>query len=109
MKRGGEDSTLFKRLLRRFPRIVASFVFPDGERDQAYSRDIRSNGRNVIPAAKGIRIERGFGRPNGAGELTGLAAIIRDVTKRFEEMRALKQKLVETTKPRGRGVRSTIS
>jgi hypothetical protein len=59
MKRGGEDSTLFKRLLRRFPRIVASFVFPDGERDQAYSRDIRSNGRNVIPAAKGIRIERG--------------------------------------------------
>jgi hypothetical protein len=28
-----------------------------------------------------------------------LAAIMRDVTKRFEEMRALKQKLAETTKP----------
>lgn len=34
-----------------------------------------------------------------AGELTGLAAIMRDVTKRFEEMRALKQKIAEATKP----------
>lgn len=32
------------------------------------------------------------------GALTGLAAIMRDVTKRFEEMRALKQKLTEATK-----------
>ena len=30
-----------------------------------------------------------------AGNLTGLAALMRDVTKRFEEMRALKQKLTE--------------
>jgi PAS domain S-box-containing protein len=36
---------------------------------------------------------------DGAGELTGLAAIMRDVTKRFEEMRALKQKLADATKP----------
>jgi PAS domain S-box-containing protein len=35
--------------------------------------------------------------PNGTGRLTGLAAIMRDVTKRFEEMRALKQKLAEAT------------
>jgi PAS domain S-box-containing protein len=33
---------------------------------------------------------------DGAGELTGLAAIMRDVTKRFEEMRTLKQKLAGT-------------
>jgi PAS domain S-box-containing protein len=33
-----------------------------------------------------------------AGELTGLAAIMRDVTKRFEEMRTLKQKLAAVTK-----------
>ena len=32
------------------------------------------------------------------GELTGLAAIMRDVTRRFEEMRALKQKLAAVTK-----------
>ena len=32
------------------------------------------------------------------GELIGLAAILRDVTKRFEELRALKQKLMEATK-----------
>jgi PAS domain S-box-containing protein len=32
------------------------------------------------------------------GELTGLAAIMRDVTRHFEEMRSLKQKLAEVTK-----------
>jgi PAS domain S-box-containing protein len=36
-----------------------------------------------------------------AGELIGLAAIMRDVTKRYEEIRALKQKLAETTKVPG--------
>jgi PAS domain S-box-containing protein len=35
---------------------------------------------------------------DGAGELAGLVAILRDVTKRFEEMRALKRKLAEATK-----------
>ena len=35
---------------------------------------------------------------DGASNLTGFAAIVRDVTKRFEEMRAMKQKLAETTK-----------
>jgi PAS domain S-box-containing protein len=33
------------------------------------------------------------------GRLVGLVAIVRDVTKRFEEMRALKRKLAEITKP----------
>ena len=33
-----------------------------------------------------------------AGQLIGLAAIMRDVTKRFEEIRVLKQKLAEATK-----------
>lgn len=33
-----------------------------------------------------------------AGQLIGLAAIMRDVTKRFEEIRALKQKLAVATK-----------
>jgi PAS domain S-box-containing protein len=36
-----------------------------------------------------------------AGGLIGLAAIMRDVTKRFEEMRALKQKLAQATKAQG--------
>jgi PAS domain S-box-containing protein len=34
---------------------------------------------------------------DGTGRLVGLAAIMRDVTKRFEEVRALKQKLAEAT------------
>jgi len=33
-----------------------------------------------------------------AGRLNGVAAIMRDVTKRFEEMRALKRKLVDALK-----------
>ena len=32
------------------------------------------------------------------GQLVGLAAIMRDVSKRFEEMRLIKQKLAEATK-----------
>jgi PAS domain S-box-containing protein len=35
---------------------------------------------------------------DGTGKLTGLAAIMRDVTKRFEEMRALKQRIADATK-----------
>jgi PAS domain S-box-containing protein len=35
---------------------------------------------------------------DAAGGLTGMAAIMRDVSTRFEEMRALKQKLAEATK-----------
>jgi PAS domain S-box-containing protein len=38
---------------------------------------------------------------NGAGELAGLVAIMRDVTKRFEEVRVLKQKLADATKAAG--------
>jgi PAS domain S-box-containing protein len=35
----------------------------------------------------------------GGGKLIGMAAIMRDVTARFEEMRALKRRLAELTKP----------
>ena len=34
-----------------------------------------------------------------AGAMIGMAAIMRDVTKRFEEIRALKRKLADATKP----------
>ena len=34
----------------------------------------------------------------GSRELIGLAAVMRDVTKRFEETRALKRKVAEMTK-----------
>ena len=35
-----------------------------------------------------------------AGRMTGMPAVMRDVTVRFEEMKALRQKLAEDTKPR---------
>jgi PAS domain S-box-containing protein len=38
---------------------------------------------------------------NEKDEMTGIIAIIRDVTKRFEEMRSLKRKLADDTKVSG--------
>jgi nitric oxide dioxygenase len=35
---------------------------------------------------------------DGAGEMVGMAAITRDVTRRFEEVRSLKQKLADVDK-----------
>jgi PAS domain S-box-containing protein len=35
------------------------------------------------------------------GQMIGMAAIMRDVTARFEEMRALRQKLAKASKPSG--------
>jgi len=54
----------------------------------------------AVPGVKknGVRISIEFTivpLRDGTGRLTGLAAIMRDVTKRFEEMRALKQQLAE--------------
>jgi hypothetical protein len=34
-----------------------------------------------------------------AGQMTGMAALMRDVTARFDEMKALKQRLAEAAKP----------
>jgi PAS domain S-box-containing protein len=55
----------------------------------------------AVPAIKsdGRRISIEFtivSLRDGAGNLTGLAAIMRDVTQRFEEMRALKERLTGT-------------
>jgi PAS domain S-box-containing protein len=36
-----------------------------------------------------------------SGAMVGMAAIMRDVTKRFEEMRALRRQLAQATKPPG--------
>jgi PAS domain S-box-containing protein len=38
---------------------------------------------------------------DGAGQLIGIAAIMRDVTGHFEEMRVLKERLSQATKPPG--------
>jgi PAS domain S-box-containing protein len=39
---------------------------------------------------------------DGAGRMVGIAAILRDVTKRFEEMKALRQQLAEQRVREGR-------
>ncbi len=38
---------------------------------------------------------------DGSGAMIGMAAIMRDVTKRFEEMRTLKRRLADATKSSG--------
>ena len=54
----------------------------------------------IMKSGKGISLEFTIIALRAeTGELVGLAAIMRDVTKRFEEMRALKRKLVEAATP----------
>lgn len=50
-----------------------------------------------------ISVEFTIAALRSEGRLIGLVAIVRDVTKRFEEVRALKRKLAEITKPQPRG------
>ena len=38
---------------------------------------------------------------DGSGQMVGMAALMRDVTTRFEEMRALRHKLAEASRPLG--------
>lgn len=56
----------------------------------------------VTKSGKGISVEFTIIALRAeTGELVGLAAIMRDVTKRFEEMRLLKQRLAEVTSVSG--------
>jgi len=52
----------------------------------------------ITKDGNGISIEFTIVPLRVAGEIIGLAAIMRDVTKRFEELRALKRKLAELTR-----------
>jgi len=52
----------------------------------------------ITKDGSGISIEFTIVPLRVAGEIIGLAAIMRDVTKRFEELRALKRKLAELTR-----------
>jgi PAS domain S-box-containing protein len=52
----------------------------------------------ITKDGNGISIEFTIVPLRVAGEIIGLAAIMRDVTKRFEEQRALKRKLAELTR-----------
>lgn len=73
---------------------------------QVIKSEVSRYGHGDILAVPGMR-EDGVGISveftivllrEGTDELTGLVAIMRDVTKRFEEMRALKQVLAGATK-----------
>jgi PAS domain S-box-containing protein len=77
----------------------------DGYREVIESGESRY-GHGDILAVPGIRKDGGaisveftiVPLRDETGSLTGLAAVMRDVTKRFEEMRALKQKLAAAAK-----------
>ena len=77
----------------------------DGYRQVMKSGDSRYGHGDVLAvpgiAKNGSRISLEFTiipLRDQASELIGLAAILRDVTERFEELRGLKQKLMESTK-----------
>ena len=90
------DIIIPERLRKRhwdwYRRVIKSGESRYGECDLLAVPGIRKDGARVSIEFTIVPLR------DGAGNLTGLAAIMRDVTKRFEEMRALKQKLAEATK-----------
>lgn len=78
-----------------YHRVIAGGESRYGEGDILAVPGIRKDGSQISVEFTIVPLR------NGAGELTGLVAIMRDVTKRFEEVRALKRKLAEATKATG--------
>jgi nitric oxide dioxygenase len=63
--------------------------------DASYVPGLRKDGSGICIEFTVVSVR------DDAGEVAAMAAIMRDVTKRFEEARPLKQKLAEGTKASG--------
>jgi PAS domain S-box-containing protein len=90
------DLIIPERLRRRhwdgYRRVMATGESRYGDGDLLAVPALRQDGAT-------ISVEFTIAPLRSEGRLIGLVAIVRDVTKRFEEMRALKRKLAEITKP----------
>jgi PAS domain S-box-containing protein len=75
-----------------FRRVMATGESRYGEADLLSVPALRKDGATISVEFTVVPLR-------GDGRMIGMAAIMRDVTKRFEETRALKRKLAETTKP----------
>jgi PAS domain S-box-containing protein len=83
---------LRERHWQGFGRVVATGSSRYGEADVLAVPAVRKDGG-------AISVEFTIVPLKSEGRMIGMAAIMRDVTKRFEETRALKRKLAELTRP----------
>lgn len=74
-----------------FQRVMATGESRYGEADLLSVPALRKDGGTISVEFTVVPVRR-------RGQLVGIAAIMRDVTKRFEETRALKRKLAELPK-----------
>jgi PAS domain S-box-containing protein len=90
------DLIIPERLRQRhwdgFRRVTTTGESRYGERDLLSVPASRRDGSTISVEFTIVPLRSG-------GKLIGMAAIMRDVTERFEEMRALKRRLAELTKP----------
>lgn len=90
------DLIIPERLRQRhwegFRRVIATGTSRYGERDLLSVPAVRKDGGTISVEFTVVPLR-------SAGKLIGMAAVMRDVTERFEEMRALKRRLAELTKP----------
>jgi PAS domain S-box-containing protein len=91
------DLIIPERLRQRhwegFRHVMATGESRYGEGDLLSVPGVRKDGRRISLEFTIVPIK------DQAGRMQGLAAVMRDVTGRFEEMRALKKKLAEATAP----------
>ena len=80
---------------RGYRQVMASGESRYGHGDVLAVPGIRKNGRGISLEFTIVPLR------DETGQMIGMAAIMRDVTARFEEMRALRQKLAEASKPSG--------
>jgi PAS domain S-box-containing protein len=74
-----------------FQRVMATGESRYGEADLLSVPALRKDGATLSVEFTVVPLR-------GGGQMVGMAAIMRDVTKRFEETRALKRRLAELTK-----------
>jgi PAS domain S-box-containing protein len=75
-----------------FQRVMSTGESRYGEADLLSVPALRKDGNTISVEFTVVQLRSG-------NRMIGLAAIMRDVSKRFEEMRMLKRKLAELTKP----------
>jgi PAS domain S-box-containing protein len=76
-----------------FRRVMATGESHYGEGDLLSVPGLRKDGQRISLEFTIVPLK------DEQGRMWGLAAVMRDVTRRFEEIRALKKKLVETAAP----------
>lgn len=86
---------LRKRHWEGYHRVIASGESRYGQGDVLAVPGIKQDGSRISIEFTIVPLR------NGAGELAGMVAVMRDVTQRFEELRALKRKLADATRAPG--------